>query len=220
MIYLISFFTYYIYKIRVEGENMNKRKKMMKEIRGWIFSIFIALFIVVTINTEVFAKVIVEQSSMENTLYSGEQLILDKVTYKFKEPKRGDMIIFSENQSKSAHNKWVKEIINNIKYTFKVDENSDRLVKRIIGLPGDTIDIRDGYVYVNDEKLEEAYIKGETINREIRMPLKIGDNKLFVLGDNRPVSKDSRTFGLVDYNQVQGKVNFRVYPVNRIGKVH
>ena len=52
------------------------------------------------------------------------------------------------------------------------------------------------------------------------MPLKVGDNKLFVLGDNRPVSKDSRTFGLVDYNQVQGKVNFRVYPVNRIGKVH
>lgn len=199
---------------------MNKRKKIMKEIRGWIFSIFIALFIVVTINTEVFAKVIVEQSSMENTLYSGEQLILDKVTYKFKEPKRGDIIIFSENQSKSAHNKSVKEIINNIKYTFKVDENNDRLVKRIIGLPGDTIDIRNGYVYVNGEKLEESYIKGETANREIKMPLKVGDNKLFVLGDNRPVSKDSRTFGLVDYNQVQGKVNFRVYPVNRIGKVH
>ncbi len=199
---------------------MNKRKNIMKEIRGWIFSIFIALFIVVTINTEVFAKVIVEQSSMENTLYSVEQLILDKVTYKFKEPERGDIIIFSENQSKSTQNNWVKEFINNIKYTFKVDENNDRLVKRIIGLPGDTIDIRDGYVYVNDEKLEEAYIKGETINREIRMPLKIGDNKLFVLGDNRPVSKDSRTFGLVDYNQVQGKVNLRVYPVNRIGKVH
>lgn len=199
---------------------MNKRKKIMKEIRGWIFSIFIALFIVVTINTEVFAKVIVEQSSMENTLYSGEQLILDKVTYKFKEPKRGDIIIFSENESKSTQNNWVKEFINNIKYTFKVDENSDRLVKRIIGMPGDTIDIRNGYVYVNDEKLEEAYIKGETANREIKMPLKVGDNKLFVLGDNRPVSKDSRTFGLVDYNQVQGKVNFRVYPVNRIGRLH
>lgn len=199
---------------------MNKRKKIMKEIKGWVVSIFIALFIVVAINTEVFAKVIVEQSSMENTLYSGEQLILDKITYKIKEPKRGDIIIFSENESKSTQNNWVKEFINNIKYTFKVDENSDRLVKRIIGLPGDTIDIRDGYVYINDEKLEETYIKGETINREIKMPLKVEDGKLFVLGDNRPVSKDSRTFGLIDYNQVQGRVTFRIYPANKIGKVH
>ena len=67
--------------------------------------------------------------------------------------------------------------------------------------------------------IEESYVKGETIEREFKLPIKVPENKLFVLGDNRMISKDSRMFGLIDYKQVEGKAIYRVYPFNHVGKV-
>jgi len=93
------------------------------------------------------------------------------------------------------------------------------LVKRVIGIPGDEVNIKDGYVYINGEKLKEPYVKGETFSGEINFPIKVPDNKLFVLGDNRPVSKDSRAFGLINSDQVEGKAIFRVFPFNKIGAI-
>ncbi|EJE7233860.1 signal peptidase I [Clostridium botulinum] len=201
---------------------MDKRK-VKKEIESWIFSILGAILIAGLVNSKVFAKVRVQQNSMENTLFTNQQLIVDKLSYNFVEPKKGDIIIFHENKEKGTIAEYTLEMVDNIISKFnnnKTDiEEDDRLIKRVIGVPGDEVDIKDGYLYLNGKKLEETYANGETISREFKLPIKIPENKLFVLGDNRMVSKDSRMFGLVDYKQVEGKAIYRVYPFNHVGKV-
>jgi signal peptidase I len=202
---------------------MEDKKSIIKEIKGWIFSILGALFIVTLLNSKVFAKVQVQQSSMENTLFTNQQLIVDKLSYNFVEPKRGDIIIFLENGEKGTiiddALRTVDSVVSIFNYNKDISEKSSRLVKRVIGVAGDEVDIKDGYVYLNGKKLEETYAKGETISGEFKLPIKVGENKLFVLGDNRMVSKDSRKFGLIDCKQVDGKAIYRVYPFNQLGKI-
>ncbi|MBA4508679.1 signal peptidase I [Clostridium sporogenes] len=201
---------------------MDKRK-VKKEIESWIFSILGAILIAGLVNSKVFAKVRVQQSSMENTLLTNEQLVVDKLSYNFAEPKKGDIIIFHENKERGTIAEDTLEMVDNIISIFNNNNNSiekdDRLIKRVVGVPGDEIDIKDGHLYLNGKKLEESYVKGETIKREFKLPIQVPENKLFVLGDNRMISKDSRIFGLIDYKQVEGKAIYRVYPFNHVGKV-
>ncbi|MGH4121995.1 MAG: signal peptidase I [Clostridium sp.] len=196
-----------------------KKKKIIKEIRNWIFPILGAFLIASLINSKVFAKVQVQQNSMENTLYSSQQLIVDKLSYNFVRPNRGDIIIFLENGQRGTIIDDTVIFVNNIKSIFTNTDNDKRLVKRVIGIPGDEVNIKDGYVFVNGEKLNEPYVKGETFSAELNFPIKVPVNKLFVLGDNRPVSKDSREFGVINYNQIEGKAVFRVFPFNKIGTI-
>lgn len=201
---------------------MNRKRKVIKEIMGWVLSISVAFFIAVLLNSKVFAKVQVQQSSMEDTLFRDQQLIVDKLSYNFAEPKMGDIIIFLEDEEKGTIFDDALRTINGIAARFSGSQDfvDNRLVKRVIGVEGDEIDIKDGYVYVNGEKLEETYAKGETIREEFKLPVKVGKGKLFVLGDNRIVSKDSRCFGLVDLKQVEGKAIYRVYPFSKMGRIN
>ena len=94
------------------------------------------------------------------------------------------------------------------------------IIKRVIAVSGDTLDIKDGYVYRNGKKLEEDYIKGQTFERsDFSYPLTVPEDHVFVLGDNRENSLDSRIIGLIEHDQVKGKVVFRLWPFSRIGKV-
>lgn len=116
----------------------------------------------------------VEGASMENTLHNGDNLIVDKLSYRFHDPERFDIIVFP----------------------FQFQDNT-YYIKRIIGLPGETVQIMDdGSIYINGEKLEENYgmevIKPETIGRAAE-PIELGDDEYFVMGDNRNNSSDSRT---------------------------
>lgn len=192
-----------------------RKKSIIKEIKSWTFSILSALIIVLLIEIKIFAKVQVQQTSMESTLHNNEQLILDKLSYNFVEAERGDIIVFLENEEKGN---VIDEALRNIEDILN-SEKHRRLVKRVIGVSGDEIDIKNGYVYLNGYKLEETYTKGETISAEFKLPAIVGENQLFVLGDNRTVSKDSRQLGFIDYKQVEGKIVYRVYPFDQIGKI-
>lgn len=192
-------------------------KKIINEIKGIALTILGSIIIVAIVNTEVLASAKVQQESMENTLYSDEKLIVDKVSYNFTTPKRGDIIIFFDNEEKGN---ILEEGYEYLKEIASISYNTDtrtRLVKRVIGIPGDEIDIRDGYVYLNGSILEELYVKGETYSRDKEFPIKVEEDTVFVLGDNREVSKDSRNFGLVNINQIEGKAIFRISPFNRFG---
>lgn len=202
---------------------MKDKKKVLKEIRSWFFTILGALLLVFILNSKVFAKYQVQQSSMENTLFNKQQLIIDKLSYNFIKPERGDIVIFLENEKKGTIIDDTLRTIDEFTSKFDKNENSiekhSRLVKRVIGVAGDEIDVKDGYVYLNGKKLVEPYVKGETEVGEFKLPVVVGANELFVLGDNRIVSVDSRAFGLIDCNQVEGRVKFRVYPFNQMGKI-
>lgn len=192
-------------------------KKIINEIKGIALTILGSIIIVAIVNTEVLASAKVQQESMENTLYNDEKLIVDKVSYNFTAPKREDIIIFFDNDEKGN---ILEEGYEYLKEIASISYNTDtrtRLVKRVIGIPGDEIDIKDGYVYLNGSILEELYVKGETYSRDKEFPIKVEEDTVFVLGDNREVSNDSRNFGLVKINQIEGKAVFRISPFNRFG---
>lgn len=138
---------------------------------------------------------------MEPTFDTGDYILTSKITYKFDKPERGDIIVF-----KSPRNPDIDYI------------------KRIVGISGDTIMVRNGQVYINDLLINEAYLGGETNvfeggflkeEAEVTVP----EDHFFVMGDNRPRSSDSREFGFVPENDVIGKVFFRYYPISKWGLV-
>lgn len=142
----------------------------------------------------------VEGASMENTLHNGDNLIVDKLSYRFHDPERFDIIVFP----------------------FQFQDNT-YYIKRIIGLPGETVQIMDdGSIYINGEKLEENYgmevIKPETIGRAAE-PIELGDDEYFVMGDNRNNSSDSRTdmVGNITRENIIGKAWLRIWPVSDFG---
>lgn len=191
--------------------------KILREFRSIGITVVGSIIILSVINTKVFAMAKVQQKSMEDTLHNNEKLVVDKLSYNFNDPKRGDIIIFLKDEEKGSileeGYRYIKEIIS----LNNITDNRIRYVKRVIGIPGDEINIKSGDVYVNGEKLEESYIKGETYGRDIDFPLIVGENELFVLGDNREVSQDSRDFGTIKVNQVEGRVAFRVSPLDKFG---
>jgi signal peptidase I len=104
--------------------------------------------------------------------------------------------------------------------TGKSERTNVRYVKRIIGLPGDVIDIDDeGKVYVNGEPEKKPYVLGKTFKGNLEYPLKVPENKLFVMGDNREMSDDSRRFGCISINSVEGRATFVLWPSSRVKKI-
>ncbi len=132
--------------------------------------------------------------SMEPTLHTNDRVILDKLTYRFRPPQRGDVVVLQLNK-KGPH-----------------------LIKRIVGLPGETIAIHDGRVYINGQPLDEPYLNGPT--KGYLAPTHIPPGHYFVLGDNRQASNDSRSFGPVAREHIQGRAIFRYWPPQAIGFIH
>jgi len=196
-------------------------KAIIKEIWEWLVVFVSAFVLVMFLNVTVFATTQVRQTSMKNTLVEGEHLLVEKVSYLFSNPERGDIIIFLDNKHNTSYFSRYAVFLKDVSEIFKPPEarTNIRLVKRVIGVPGDEVDIRDGKVYINGEVLEEPYTIGQTTKREISFPVKVPEGKYFVLGDNREASRDSRSFGFIDKDQIEGKAVFRIWPLNKIGVI-
>ena len=184
----------------------------MKE---FIKDILVAFAIVVLLSL-VIKPTIVKESSMEDTLYENNYLILNKLSYISKDhPEYGDIIVFESdiyNDEAGALSRFFNKVTGG-------SENK-LLIKRVIGVEGDVITIADGDVYRNGEKLTEEYIKCDfdegtlgSVNN-----YKVPENKIFVMGDHRTVSSDSRSpeVGAVDEDRIVGKAVLRLYPFNEI----
>lgn len=198
-----------------ENKSNEKKKKLFKEILEWVLVILLAIIISIVIKDFFFEHYKVDQSSMNNTLFEGDDLIVYKFGYHIAKPQRGDIIIMEHVPGRFQ---------GALKYIIPFP-NPDEVdyVKRVIGLPGETVDIIDGKVIIEkdgkEKALDEPYAITPTLPVEVKYPLIIPEGKYFVLGDNRPASKDSRTFGLVDENQIKGKVALRIWPFNKFGAI-
>lgn len=186
-----------IVKCQKNMENLQK-KQNKEEIMDFLKTVIVSAGIMLFVRFFIIQPFVVKGSSMEPNFYEKDYLIVDEITYRFKEPQRGDIIVFK----------------------YKDENKSEYLIKRIVGLPGDTVIIRDGKVFINNNLgelvLEEPYLP---IDRETMGNLseEIKENNYFVLGDNRAVSLDSRYFGQINKDTIVGKTLLRGFPFNKFG---
>lgn len=210
-------------------QNSSAAKTILKEVWEWVYTIVIAIAIAFLIKGFLFDIVKVEGSSMVPTLENHDRLIVTKLGYT---PKQGDIVILDslykkreEYYDKLADENGKEELSAFSKFTesFNLPDDLKKryYVKRVIALPGQTIDIRDGKVFVDDKELEEEYYSGSTSAMDPRtvFPQTVEEGMVFVMGDNRPNSKDSRSsdLGQVPYDAVLGKSQIRIWPLSSIG---
>lgn len=159
----------------------------MKVIKEVIPYIVIVV-VVVLIRTFIITPVRVDGDSMKNTLKNGDILLL----YKLSNIDRLDIIVLDE------------------------EKDNEKIIKRVIGLPGETVAIKKGKIYINDKVIDDEYAYGETSDYN---KVTLRDDEYFILGDNRLISKDSRYFGPIKDNEIKGKIVFRLFPFTKIGTV-
>jgi len=179
---------------------------MKKEILEWIKSILIAVIIALIITTFI-TPLEVYSISMNPTLVEHDFLLLRNT----QTVARGDIVSFHTSLQLSEDEKKQLNLIQRLK-----DVETKSLIKRVIAIEGDELLIRDGKVYVNGGELEEDYINSDYTFGDIYIK-EIPKSKIFVMGDNRDHSLDSRSIGLIDVEELQGKVLIRILPVNKFG---
>lgn len=175
-------------------------KEIIKELAGWLLYIVLIIAFTWCVVTFVEQRTEVSGSSMETTLSDKDQLIVDKMTYRFRDPKRYDIVVFP----------------------YQYQDNT-YYIKRIIGLPGETVQILSGMVYIDGMRLDEHYGNEIMENPGIaEEPLTLGEDEYFVLGDNRNNSSDSRAsdVGLIHRKDLIGRAWIRVWPLSQIGVIH
>ena len=174
-------------------------KSILKELLAWLMVIAVGVAASYLVLTFVGQRTQVSGESMETTLSDGDHLIVDKISYRFNEPQRYDIIVFPYRLEKNTY-----------------------YIKRIIGLPGETVQVVDGYVYINGVQLDEHY--GNDVMNEAGLaaePLTLGPDEYFVLGDNRNNSQDSRTanVGVIHRDEVLGRAWVRIWPLSDFGVI-
>ena len=180
-----------------QEEIEEEKPNVMRELLGMLVYVGVVLAITFLIITFEGQRTHVSGESMENTLDDGDQLIVDKLTYRFHDPERFDIIVFP----------------------FRYKDNT-YYIKRIIGLPGETVQITDGEIYINGELLKESY--GREVMQDAGLaaePITLGEDEYFVLGDNRNYSSDSRdpSVALIHRKEIIGRAWLRIWPLNSFG---
>lgn len=191
-------------KLETTEENETKTPDKKKPIRGYVIEFLVYLVLIYCciyiVPKYVIQRTVVKGESMENTLHTGESLLVEKVSRHFTDPARYDIIVFHPDG----------------------EPEDEFYVKRVFGLPGEKIQIIGNDIYINDKKIKDGY--GKTVMAEgdegtATEPIILKDNEFFVLGDNREVSIDSREEGLgpIKRNSIVGRSLIRIWPLDKFG---
>lgn len=188
--------------------NRSETPRVFRQFREWTVIVVVAVVIAVVVRTFLLQQFYISGPSMEPTLFQNNRVLVDKLSYRFREPRRGEIVVFD-------------------RATVSGDVvHHDDLIKRVIGIPGDVVEIRDCQVFVNGVLVEEEYLdpfytaqtdptdRCRTVNFEATS---IEEGALFVLGDNRVESFDSRAFGTIRQEIVVGKAMMVIWPLNMFG---
>ena len=210
---------------------MNRKREFIE----WTLCIFIALVLAILIRYYIGTPTIVKYTSMYPTLQPNQRLILNRLGRTFKQmPKRGDIITFEAptvtyrteedtdiSNPVAIYEDEERNIFENFSYNV-LEIGKTSYIKRVIGLPGDHVQIKNGKVYINEEELEEDYLQPGIITDDaegIFYDIIVPENTVFAMGDNRNSSVDCRAFGCIPLERIEGKVLIRFWPLNEFGKV-
>jgi signal peptidase I len=173
-----------------------KRRSGTRQAIEWVLLIGTALAIALLIKTFLFQAFYIPSESMVPTLQKDDRVLVNKLSYKLHDVHRGDIIVFEKPKNETS--------------------NIKDLVKRVIALPGESVEGRDGHIYINDKLLKEPYLPDGTVTSSFSA-VTIEPNALWVMGDNRSQSRDSRFFGQIAQSTVVGRVFVRIWPLSRLG---
>ena len=207
----------------------------IKNILEWVYCIVIAVGLALIVRCFIGTPTIVKQKSMYPTLKPDQRLILNRLAITFhSDIKRGEIITFeapsvlkvsAEDADMSNPVAIYKNVNRNIFQKFVyygLEWGKTTFIKRVIGLPGDHVQIKNGKVYINEEELEEDYLQPGIITDDaegIFYDIIVPENTVFAMGDNRNSSVDCRAFGCIPLERIEGKVLIRFWPLNEFGKV-
>jgi len=182
----------------------NKQRSFGKIIQDVFSSILLALFIAVILRVFFVEALFVPSSSMESSIKAGDHLLIWKFLYNKTIP------VFKKSFFTGI------PVRRNDIIVFELEDRDDDYVKRVVGLPGDKILLKDNRVFVNGALLEDNYVKNKNNLNYVNAVYEVPENRLFVLGDNRNNSRDSREFGFISTTNIVGRVFLIYYPFNRI----
>lgn len=200
----------------MKNRNLTFNTKLMAgEVFSLIGIIFLALMLGMILSSQVFAIAGVREISMEDTMFEGEMLFVNKVAYRTNLPERGDVVVFLKGREVNGFFERCLISLEDMAGSIGNNQRENRLVKRVIGLPGETIEIKDGKVFINGSELNEPYVRNTTFPDMLDGEYLIPENQYFMMGDNRIWSSDSRRFGPVSIKSIEGKASFIVWPPSK-----
>ena len=160
----------------------------------------------------------IPSQSMHPTLQVGDRVMVSKVSYLFGEPAKGDVVVFSAPGRPDPDRNVLEVVWHEVREAFGwYDISEADLIKRVIATGGDRVEIRRNQVWVNGELLDEPYLGSST--QEEALTVEVEEDHIFLMGDHRSRSSDSRVFGTVDEDTVVGKAVFRIWPLGRMGGI-
>ncbi len=181
---------------RVSVASPGRRRGFLKS-RYWLRDVVLSSLLVFTGFLFFYQPVQVEGTSMLPLLKNHERIVVNKIAYHVESIQRGDIIVFR----------------------YPLDP-AESFIKRVIGLPGDWVNIKDGQVYVNGKRLSEPYVLPAYLDIETYSPVHVAPNQYYVLGDHRDFSNDSREWGTVARKYIYGKAVFAYWPLSDMGSIH
>lgn len=164
----------------------------------WALVIAGALIAALLIKTFLFQAFFIPSASMEPTLHIGDRVLVNKLSYRFGDIERGDLVVFRRPDIAADEAAVVRD-----------------LIKRVIALPGETVEARDGAIFINGQPLEEDYLPNGTISENLPSQV-VPAGKIWVMGDNRTNSRDSRVLGAIDIKTVHGRAFVRIWPLGNL----
>lgn len=214
-------------------ENKSKISPELKDILEWIYCLLIAVVIALFVKYFIGTPTTVQMDSMYSTLSQGDKLWLNRIPRTFKKmPKRGDIITFEAPTKEkfevdeinpespiAQYNYQPKSLFSKFSY-YVLELNKKSYIKRVIALPGDYVEIKDGKVYINNKELQEDYLdEGTTTYTSAFNNFTVPNNTVFAMGDHRSVSRDCRAFGCIPLEKIESIVSFRFWPFSQFGNV-
>jgi len=179
------------------GRAAVRRKRRRRRLLEWPFLVAFSLLAALVLRTFVVQTFYIPSESMHDTLLEGDRVLVNKLAYDFHDLRRGDVVVFRRPPN--------------------IDIADDDLIKRVIGLPGERVEGHDRHVYINNRQLEEPYLQRACGGTTDFPPVTVPAGQVFVMGDNRCDSTDSRVFGPIDTGLVVGRAFVIIWPAGRIG---